>query len=328
MLGFCPIFGLTRSLETAKVSTTRGRRFRATESGLVWPFTGVGVRCGLVRSGLRLSGPYGGPTLSMSSDARKPAKRGTSDGDERKGKQLSDLDKVEIVQVRDLNERAAEALPCFVEDAVRVDGTEYLVMTPCLQPVIFARFEEGDEESALVPIDDPAEIDRLFKDAFLALAEQDLCLVRTAVVMTVDGDLSEFFDEDNDDAVEEEDVEDELLGETLDELDATAIARASHLIEQNSTVDPLESVDEELALAEGGDEEVEVLVTFEDAEGRIYYICAPMEPLFLIGRRSDTEPSRVTVADRDEQDRVGPLIERQVQERLDRAANASGHILG
>jgi hypothetical protein len=268
----------------------------------------------------------------MSSDARKPKQKGKSGEDELKGEQLSDLDRVEIVQVFDPREQNAEALPCFVEDAIQIDGTEYLVMTPCLQPVVLARFVEDDEESALAPISDPVEIDRLFQDAFLALAEHELCLVRSAVVLTVDGDLSEFFDEDEDDLDDdldegdEADSEDELLEEALDKLDTKILARNRRIVDPEKAVDPLDNMDDELAVSEIEEEEVDVLVTFEDSQGCVYYICAPAEPIFLIGRRSGTEPARVTVADREEQDRVGPLIEREVQERLDRAANARGHI--
>jgi hypothetical protein len=67
-------------------------------------------------------------------------------------------------------------------------------------------------------------------------------------------------------------------------------------------------------------------VTFQNTDGRVYYVCAPTEPLFLIGRRSEPESSLVAVVDREEQDRVGPLIELKVQERLDRASKTSGRV--
>jgi hypothetical protein len=343
MLGFCSLLGASVYRHRSNVGgVTRiayGRRDEAARLGaLAWYRSHGGQRaaaCDVIVGVARLT----------CSDSRKSKQSRSSDKKRPEVQSLPDEDRVEIVQVVDPREPKLEALPCFVEDAVTIEGVEYLVLSPCLQPVVFARFEDGEDESALIPIEDPVEVESLFKEAFLALAEEDLCLVRTAVVFTVDGDLSQFFDDDDDDDEEEEDdendlkdhetataasavngVDDTLLREALDDLGSAGAGVNHYELAADDDAESVSDIDDELELVTAEEEEVEVLVTFQNTDGRVYYVCAPTEPLFLIGRRSEPESSLVAVVDREEQDRVGPLIELKVQERLDRASKTSGRV--
>jgi hypothetical protein len=108
-----------------------------------------------------------------------------------------------------INDDAGRTLTCTIEHSLELDGQEYVLLLPVDSPVeIVAWQEDGDEEEA-IPVEDDSEIDLLFPIAKVVLEEQNLILKRTAVTLTVQGELPDYVDE-------EEGLED-LDGEEGDE---------------------------------------------------------------------------------------------------------------
>jgi hypothetical protein len=71
-----------------------------------------------------------------------------------------------------------------------------VLLLPVDSPVeIVGWQEDGDEEEA-VPVEDEDEIDLLFPIAKVVLEEQNLILKRTAVTLTVEGELPDYIEED------------------------------------------------------------------------------------------------------------------------------------
>lgn len=112
-----------------------------------------------------------------------------------KGSDNPSEDSTSIVVLKEENGRS---LPCFVERSITVDGVDYVLLLPVDSPVeIFAwePDEESEDEEVLVDIDEDT-IEEVFSTAKAVLAEQDLSLSRTALTLTVAGDLPEPDEED------------------------------------------------------------------------------------------------------------------------------------
>ncbi|MGB3491332.1 MAG: DUF3727 domain-containing protein [Elainellaceae cyanobacterium] len=108
------------------------------------------------------------------------------------------------------------SLKCYVEQSVDVDGTEYALLLPVdISIEIFAweASEEDEEEEVLVDVDD-SEIDKIFDTARAVLAEQELTLYRSALTLTVSGELPEA-DEEELITLELEDDADGMTAEQL-----------------------------------------------------------------------------------------------------------------
>ncbi|GJQ14041.1 hypothetical protein GpartN1_g5832.t1 [Galdieria partita] len=114
-----------------------------------------------------------------------------------------------------LDSKLNRSLSCYVEHEFDHEGTRFVVLSPCSQPVFFASYQRdqtGDWE--LTPLEDEEEVERLFPSAFETLAEQDILLNRSAVTLTIDGDL-ESLEKDSEVEIEaEEDVR--LVGTFMD----------------------------------------------------------------------------------------------------------------
>jgi hypothetical protein len=105
-----------------------------------------------------------------------------------------------------LKDDAGRTLACTIEHAVDIEEQEYVLLLPVDAPVeIYAWQEAGNDEEAIL-IEDEAEIERLFPIAKAVLEEQNLTLKRTAVTLTVEGELP---DEDEDDELLEQDGSDD-----------------------------------------------------------------------------------------------------------------------
>ena len=110
-----------------------------------------------------------------------------------------------------LTDDTGRSLNCYIEHSIDIEGQDYVFLLPVDSPVeIFAWQEEGDEEEA-IPVEDDAEIERIFPIARAVLQEQNLELKRTAVTLTVEGDLPELNEEDLEAADEGEAGEQEEL---------------------------------------------------------------------------------------------------------------------
>jgi hypothetical protein len=106
---------------------------------------------------------------------------------------------VPTVLVRDGNGRQ---LLCFLEQLIPLDGNDYALLTPVDTPVCLFRLrDEGDPE--LIETLDAGE--PILSVADVVLQEHDLTLVRSAVTLTVSGELEEPEPEDLDDEEEADD---------------------------------------------------------------------------------------------------------------------------
>lgn len=108
-----------------------------------------------------------------------------------------------------LTDESGLKLTCYVEHSLDVEDQEYVLLLPVDSPVeIFAWQENGDEDEAVL-VEEQATIDRVFPIAKAVLEEQNLTLKRTAVVLTVEGDLPDLEDEETWAGVESDSDEDQ-----------------------------------------------------------------------------------------------------------------------
>jgi Protein of unknown function (DUF3727) len=110
-----------------------------------------------------------------------------------------------------ITDEKGQTLTCYIEHSLTIEAEEYVLLLPVDSPVeIFAWQETEDaEEDAAVPISE-TEVDNLFPVAKAVLEEQNLTLKRTAITLTVEGDLPDLEEEAEDDLVLEEDEQEEL----------------------------------------------------------------------------------------------------------------------
>jgi hypothetical protein len=121
-----------------------------------------------------------------------------------------DLEMEEDVEMVTVADEAGRTISCTVERFLDIDGQDYALLLPVDAPVeIFTWPGKDEEEEEAIPVNDEEDIERLFPIAKAVLEEQNLTLKRSAVVLTVEGDLPELDDED-------EEVDDE--GEEIEEL--------------------------------------------------------------------------------------------------------------
>ncbi|WP_008319163.1 DUF3727 domain-containing protein [Leptolyngbya sp. PCC 6406] len=154
-----------------------------------------------------------------------------------------------------LRDEAGRSLPCQVEQTFDLGGKPYALLFPIDTPVeIFAwATDEDGEEEVMVDVEDE-DIDSLFATAKAVLAEQNLHLQRSAITLTVAGDLPD---------AEEENCFTLDVGEDLE--------------------------DEE---DEDASEDFQILATFfqQDVE---YTICTPVDPLLIFAYMTPTGDAEV-----------------------------------
>ena len=101
-------------------------------------------------------------------------------------------------------------IECILEHTIPIDGVDYVLLTPNDTPVVLVRIGESDGDDEL--IEDLESVDNaILAAADACLAEHDLTLVRSAVTLTVAGELIEGEDEGED---EDEDIEDDVEQES------------------------------------------------------------------------------------------------------------------
>ena len=79
-------------------------------------------------------------------------------------------------------------LLCFLEQLIPLDGADYALLTPVDTPVSLFRLKDGDEPEPITTI---ASSEPILSVADVVLQEHDLTLVRSAVTLTVSGELDE-----------------------------------------------------------------------------------------------------------------------------------------
>jgi len=116
-----------------------------------------------------------------------------------KDSDTADMEEEEVeVVVKDT--KTGKTIDCYVDEEVVVDGQEYALVYPCDTPVVLAYVDKDSDGEELIPVSDD-DIPKLFPGAYKACAEQDVELIDSAVVLTLQGDIGD----------DEEDLED--LGE-------------------------------------------------------------------------------------------------------------------
>jgi hypothetical protein len=95
-----------------------------------------------------------------------------------------------------LTDEVGRSLVCQIEMAVELGGASYGLLSPADYPVdIFSWMEsDQDDEEMLVPLED-SELGEVFSTAEAVLAEQNLKLHRSALSLTVTGDLPDVDEE-------------------------------------------------------------------------------------------------------------------------------------
>ena len=100
--------------------------------------------------------------------------------------QTEDFDDAELVTLTD---ELGRQLPCYIERELELDGKIYLLLLPENAPIEIFAWDEDDEVTELVSVEDEEEIDRIFADANAVLSEQNLTLKRTAFTLSASGEL-------------------------------------------------------------------------------------------------------------------------------------------
>ena len=108
-----------------------------------------------------------------------------------------------------LNDSNGNELFCYLEQLVSVEGHEYALLTPVDTPVSLFKINEKDEPELIDKID---KNEQILKNAEAVLEEHDLRLIRSAVTLTVSGELEEpIYDELEEDYVDDDSESYELL---------------------------------------------------------------------------------------------------------------------
>ncbi len=98
---------------------------------------------------------------------------------------------------------------CYLEQIVNIEGNEFALLTPVDTPVTLFKINEKEEHELIEKIDKDQQI---LKNADAVLQEHDLKLIRSAVTLTVEGELDEpVFDELEEETINEETETYELL---------------------------------------------------------------------------------------------------------------------
>ncbi len=95
-----------------------------------------------------------------------------------------------------LTDEFGRELTCNIEHSMNLEGQEYALLIPIDSPVEIFTWHGDEADEAAIPVEDETEIDKIFDTAKVVLQEQNLTLRRTAVTLTVVGELPEFPDED------------------------------------------------------------------------------------------------------------------------------------
>ncbi len=108
---------------------------------------------------------------------------------------------VPTVLVRDARGRQ---LLCFLEQLIPLDGHDYVLLTPVDTPVCLFRLDDEADPELIDSVDAGEPI---LSVADVVLQEHDLTLVRSAVTLTVSGELDEPDPDDLDDEDGDDDSE-------------------------------------------------------------------------------------------------------------------------
>ncbi|WP_299415682.1 DUF3727 domain-containing protein [Acaryochloris sp. IP29b_bin.148] len=95
-----------------------------------------------------------------------------------------------------LMDEAGHSLTCYVEVSVPIDQEEYALLNPVDYPVdIFGWVVSQGEDEIIQPVEEK-ELAKIFPTAQAVLSEQNLKLKRSALSLTVEGDLPDIDEEE------------------------------------------------------------------------------------------------------------------------------------
>ena len=100
--------------------------------------------------------------------------------------QSEDFDDAELVTLTD---ELGRELPCYVERELELDRKTYFLLLPENAPIEIFAWDEEDDVTELVSVEEEEEIDAIFADAQAVLSEQNLALKRTAFTLSAVGEL-------------------------------------------------------------------------------------------------------------------------------------------
>lgn len=96
-----------------------------------------------------------------------------------------------------LTDETGRTIACSIERYLEIENQDYVLLLPLDAPVEIFVWEGDDEDNEeAVPVEAEAEIDKLFDTAKAVLEEQNLTLKRTAIMLTVEGDLPDLDSDD------------------------------------------------------------------------------------------------------------------------------------
>ncbi|MAI96485.1 MAG: hypothetical protein CMN95_07190 [Synechococcus sp. MED650] len=105
-----------------------------------------------------------------------------------------------------VRDREGHDLLCFLEHLIPVEGQDYALLSPVDTPVSLFRLSDEAEPE---PITEVASSEPILSVADVVLQEHDLVLVRSAITLTVSGELEEPDQEDLEELEEEDDVDED-----------------------------------------------------------------------------------------------------------------------
>lgn len=100
--------------------------------------------------------------------------------------QSEDFDDAELVKLTD---ELGRELPCYIERELELDRKTYFLLLPENAPIEIFAWDEEDDVTELVSVEEEEEIDAIFADAQAVLSEQNLALKRTAFTLSAVGEL-------------------------------------------------------------------------------------------------------------------------------------------
>lgn len=159
--------------------------------------------------------------------------------------QKLDDDDDNVVSFIDMSSDGEKAIDCYVDSVATVDGVEYTIGSPCDYAVALCYF---DEDNQLVPI----ELDDPLMDDIFPVAEGI--------------------------------IEDEF-GEELVLLRTPQTLTLIGELEESEADDDEDLDDDEDGEVEDTEEEVEILVSFEE-DGQEYHLVRLLDPILLVGKVS------------------------------------------
>ena len=115
---------------------------------------------------------------------------------------MSSTNKNEEVPTLLVKDSQGSDLLCFLEQVVALEGNEYALLTPVDTPVSLFQLIDDQDPKLIETIE---KNEPILEVADVVLQEHDLRLVRSAITLTVSGEL----DEPEPEEIEEEDIDDE-----------------------------------------------------------------------------------------------------------------------